>query len=199
MRSIVVIDDALESPDTVYRRAVLQDFKDVEHQGQTYTGIATGVEIWHELEDQIGEAIGGKPVRTEALGRPYSFWRISLEGEDTATWIHSDLRAGKWAAVLYMWREKMHSGTAFWELDGGLRSVTPEQVDSKPGFGELLDERGQSQDGWTMTDYVGGRYNRLAVYRGEQFHSRMPRLGWGDNPRNCRLIWVAFFNREDDA
>ena len=47
---------------------------------------------------------------------------------------------------------------------------------------------------WEMTDFVGNKYNRLILYRGDNFHTSLDYFGRDIN--DGRLFQTFFFNTQ---
>lgn len=89
--------------------------------------------------------------------------------EDAKTWVHKD--QADWAGVLYLTpNAPLESGTGLYREDG--------------------------QGGYELVTALGNVYNRLVLYRGDQFHSSML-PGFGTTPETGRLTQVFFFNASE--
>lgn len=62
---------------------------------------------------------------------------------------------------------------------------------------EIMDEiykDSQDMTKWEMTDFVGNKYNRLIMYRGDNFHTSLDYFG--RDMYDGRLFQTFFFNTE---
>jgi len=86
--------------------------------------------------------------------------------EEVETWVHKD--QSDWAGVLYLTpNAPLDAGTGLYREDG--------------------------DGGYELVTALGNVYNRLVLYRGDQFHSSML-PGFGNTPETGRLTQVFFFN-----
>lgn len=106
-----------------------------------------------------------KILNTEIKEFVQDSFRFQLCINDVETWVHKD--KSQWAGVLYL-----------------TPSAPPEA-----GTGIYLPDG----DDWQLITAIGNIYNRLALYRGTQFHkSIMP--GFGTDKHTGRLTQLFFFN-----
>jgi hypothetical protein len=52
----------------------------------------------------------------------------------------------------------------------------------------------QDMTKWEMTDMIGNCYNRLALYRGDMFHTSLDYFG--STPQDGRLFQLFFFDTQ---
>ena len=121
-----------------------------------------------------------------------------LEGEDQYTgsfqisyatdrsWIHTD-NHNNWAGVLYLTpNAPISGGTGFY------RSKINESVYGKND--DTISDYTQDKTQWDMISEVHNIYNRLVLFRADQWHTSMEYFG-KDNETG-RLIQVFFFSTE---
>lgn len=161
--------------------------------GHAYTGISLfPVPHWF---DRIAELVGA-PI-TPRL----SCFRVSLAGEVSPVWVHSDDICAQYASVLYLnTPEQCTGGTAFWRHieRGDDRLLAPAElaalgIDEADYHAWMMGEW-RRLEAWEQTGLVTMRFNRFITYPTSYFHSRFPFEGFGDSSENARMIWVCFFD-----
>lgn len=165
--------------------------------GATYTGISLfQVPRWHE---RIAELIG-EPVIPRV-----SFFRINYKGELPHKWVHSDTIGGKYAGVLYLnLPEECQGGTAFWKhKELGMDRLLPKgelaEMGIEPdGFYEMMPTEWGKKEAWEQTDFVPMKWNRFVTYPSALFHSRFPHEAFGTTPKDGRLYWACFYDKENE-
>lgn len=112
------------------------------------------------------------------------------------SWIHAD-HTTTWAAVCYLTPDApLTGGTGlFKHKETGLYSAP------KLANGQIDDERmkeiykdSQDMTKWDLVDFVGNKFNRLVMYRGDLFHTSMDYFG--RDIYNGRLFQTFFFSTE---
>jgi hypothetical protein len=51
-----------------------------------------------------------------------------------------------------------------------------------------------SDDDWEMYRFVEAKYNRCLVFDAPKIHCRLPKVGYGTNETDSRMVWVNHFN-----
>jgi hypothetical protein len=162
--------------------------------GAMYTGISRHpVPQWY---DRISDFIG-LPI-TPRL----SCFRLNLAGELPHSWVHSDDICARFASVLYLnlpWQ--CRGGTAFWKHRTlGIYGLPPKDtLEDWQQFYRMIEGEWKKQDVWEQTTYVAMKFNRFITYPTSLFHSRFPFEGFGSGPSDGRLIWICFYDLEDEA
>lgn len=199
MLNNVILDDFYPTPLALQRVARSITYKTETYEGHEYKGIGLGFS-----PEGIWEYISGP------LGRPVyptmEYFRLGTEDAEPTTYIHADNAIASRAAVLYLSDapNSVIGGTAFWKhKETGLTHMPTEEWvrknigdsdDAIKQFIKKLNEEGNDEKYWQMTDLVGQKFNRITIYRGNQFHSRYPKSGWGKDVNDGRLAWTGFFN-----
>ena len=161
--------------------------------GALYTGIsAFPVHHWFK---RIEELIGAK------IKPGISCFRLNLSGELPHSWVHSDDICAKWASVLYVnLPEQCRGGTAFWRhVTRGIdRLPTREELgDNADAMYSNMTREWKELHWWEQIGFVPMKFNRFITYPTCLFHSRYPFEGFGSGPKDGRLIWICFYDRED--
>ena len=140
--------------------------------------------------------LGGHPLYPGSM-----LFRINDETADLA-YIHSDRSDGDYTAILYLSDEKdERSGTGFYHYNpneffsSGLHEMPCYRTLASTHAGDKLkaDMLASDPEKWTQTAFVQGKLNRMVVFHGPLFHSRLPREGLGANPETARMVWVCHF------
>lgn len=177
---LLLFDGFLTNPHEVREHALNSEYVDWKgHDNQIYKRVSiTNVP---GLQAAIERVYG--PV--EMLGMGY---RLNYDGEVPNQAIHSDLGWGTHALVYYL--NDGPSGTAFWRHKAtGAKSIVKGQVEL---FEQLKDDW-DNPEAWELRHVIDMKFNRAIIYESKLFHSRFPFEAFGDNPRNGRLVAVAFF------
>jgi hypothetical protein len=110
---------------------------------------------------------------------------FQLATSSDRSWIHSDYY-NTWAGVCYLTPDApLSAGT-------GLFQYKKNKARIESDIGEPYD--GLDMTLWDMTDYVANRFNRLILYRSNQFHTSIDYFGKDLN--TGRLFQVFFFSTE---
>jgi len=100
------------------------------------------------------------------------------------SWIHTD-HNNTWAAVCYLTPNAPHTGgTGLYRYKGN---------NARYAY-ELGGYEAQDMTKWDRVDTIGNVYNRLALYRSDQFHMSLDYFG--DKPENARLFQLFFISTE---
>lgn len=177
------------------RDQVVQDgFGDVSLGSTVYHGINRMIPLgWHTT---IGDALGDRFVKPVL-----SFFCLSGEDHklESGAYIHVDHVFSPHVAIVYLSDPETipsGSGTAFWRHK-------KYGWETMPNAGELMAvgltiqgfiEHWKDPDLWDQIDLIEEKWNRLAIFEANRFHSRWPMKGRGTTPENSRLIWTSWFN-----
>jgi len=187
----LVIDDFYTNPYEVREFALEQDFN-VE-------GNFPGYRTLPFANDSIKETIGD-------ILRPFAGEITWWEGEYTGSfqyttsehrsWIHSDSYTD-WAGVLYLTPDApVTAGTGiFRHKKTGLMTWDFESHRNDEYDPESPMETTRDYTKWDMVDRFGNVFNRLILYRGNNFHVSLDYFGKDIN--DGRLFQVFFFNTEN--
>lgn len=112
------------------------------------------------------------------------------------SWVHAD-QTTTWAGVLYLTPDAPLSGGTglFKHKETGLEmaSRNPDGTYNKEVMDEIYKDS-QDMTKWEMTDFVGNKYNRLILYRGDNFHTSLDYFGRDIN--DGRLFQTFFFDTQ---
>lgn len=175
-------------------KALSAEYKPIEHNGLKYRGIALTDDP--DAQGRIAQTLGISPTAQWT-----TFWRRNLAGEQSETFIHSDILIGQFSAILYLsLPEHCKGGTAFWrhKLYGWQVHPTGQEIAEKglDDTKELWDsvyQDGFIEKKWEMVDYVPMAFNRLVIFHSPRFHSRYPKESFGADLNDGRLVKVFFY------
>lgn len=184
--SIIVVDDFYYNPDKVREYALSLPF-DVN-------GNYPGVRTKNQINDDTKQAI--QDILWPIAGNVTNWLDQDGEGYTGAfqvctvleqTWIHQD-DFNNWAGVLYLSpNAPSDCGTSFYKhKDTGA-------FDSSE-VGDALDSDGGDYSKWEEVDKISNKYNRLILFRADQFHASTNHFG--NNLHSGRLTQVFFIQTE---
>ena len=186
----LVIDDFYSDPDKVRNFALKQEFK--------VRGNYPGQRTESYLNDSMKK-------RLQEILYPYAGTITNWGGEYTGSfqytvsrdrsWIHADSTTD-WAAVLYLTPDApLSAGTGIFKhkatglTNWDYRNSNPEYLKTQPPGDDF-----QDMTKWEMVVKFGNVYNRLIMYRADNYHMSLDYFG--NNLENGRLFQVFFFNTE---
>ena len=186
----LVIDDFYSDPDKVRNFALKQEFK--------VRGNYPGQRTESYLNDSMKK-------RLQEILYPYAGTVTNWGGEYTGSfqytvsrdrsWIHADSTTD-WAAVLYLTPDApLSAGTGIFKhkatglTNWDYRNSNPEYQKTQPPGDEF-----QDMTKWEIGAKFGNVYNRLIMYRADNYHMSLDYFG--NNLENGRLFQVFFFNTE---
>lgn len=186
--NLVIADNFYQDPDRIRALALSQPF---EVTGN-YPGRRTKSFASPDVKEAIQRLIaphGGK----------ITYWPDGYNGAFQYTtaadrsWIHAD-NGTIWAGVCYLTPDApISAGTGlFKHKETGVTEWNPncgiDYNDYKPN------QETQDYTKWEMVDRIGNKYNRLILYRGNQYHVSLDYFG--TNANDGRLFQTFFFNTQ---
>lgn len=173
----IIVDNFLEQPDKVRKSALALDFyKFGKFPGSRTDRADYDYEAY--IKNKI-ESILNLQI-TEFKQDSFCF-QLCLN--DHQTWLHHD--ETQWAGVLYLTPDApVSAGTAIY------RHV-PTGIYAGPA---LLDVQNTSD--WEIITAVGNVFNRLVIYKGQQYHRSLI-SGFGTSTDTGRLTQTFFFNTDN--
>ena len=178
--NIVVVDDFYNNPDEVREFALSLPFEVVGNYPGKRTENFLDESTKSDIEYYIGEAVSDWSVEGEGC---YT-GAFQLTTKENSSWVHVD-DGTNWAGVLYLTPDApVSGGTGFFrsKLDGSLTSQT----------GKLSENVFSDMKYWEKVSEVGNVYNRLILFRGDQWHTSLDYFG--TNKYDGRLTQVFFFS-----
>ena len=187
----ITVDDFYTNPWQVREFALNQEF--------AVRGNYPGQRTVSFLNDSLRETIQGivKPHAGEI-----TYWSddqytgsFQYTVATDRSWIHADSTTD-WAAVLYLTPDApLSAGTGIFKhkatglTNWDYRNSNPEYLKTQPPGDDF-----QDMTKWDMVDRFGNLYNRLIMYRADNYHMSLDYFG--NNLENGRLFQVFFFNTE---
>lgn len=194
---IQVFDDFIEDPERV-RQSALQSGFGTWHPNKGDIGAAfyEGVNFWgdhatlfRDLYKRVGTIIPSS-----------MFFRITNSAMEHAL-IHSDREYGQNTAIVYLSPNTSEkSGTAFYRhKETGWVDLPPleDLMKDRVFFQKIRQQMLDADDeDWEMYQFVEAKYNRCVVFDAPKIHCRIPKVGYGADESDSRMVWVAHFNSE---
>jgi len=186
----LIIDDFYRNPEEVREFALSQDF----NVDGNYPGHRTVSFLTDDLKKSIQEIIRPFAGEVTHWGGDYSGSYQYTTAYDRS-WIHSDSTTG-WAAVLYLTPDApVSSGTGLYKhketgLCGWDNNLYSEEETLKAPH--MIEPRDYTK--WELVDRLGNKFNRLVMYRSDNYHVSMDYFG--QDMYDGRLFQVFFFTTE---
>ncbi len=186
----IVIDDFYQNPYEVRDFALEQEFS-VEGN---YPGMRTDSHLNDDIKNLIQETIEPFAGRILNWGGKYSGSFQYTTSRDRS-WIHTDYHTS-WAGVCYLTPDApLSSGTGlFRHKETGLTTWNFEENSEDQVITDKLNNDAQDITKWEIVDRIGNVFNRLILYRSDNFHVSLDYFG--QNKEDGRLFQVFFFNTE---
>ena len=186
----LIVDDFYSNPEEVRDFALSQDFG----VNGNYPGHRTVSFLDDNLKNALQELVRPFAGEVTYWGGDYSGSYQYTTAEDRS-WIHSDSTTG-WAGVLYLTPNAplssgtglyKHKETGLYGWDNNLYSE--EETTNAPHMNEARD-----YTKWELVDRLGNKFNRLVMYRSDNYHGSMDYFG--KDKYDGRLFQVFFFTTE---
>jgi len=197
MQKLIIVDDFLNNPQQLRDLGLAQDYPGMEEDTYFPGKNSKFAQPINGLTEQISQIVG-EPLRV-AEGAAHSKFRLAMEGDIGTAGVHID--DAHWSAMLYLSKpEDCRGGTDFFRhiptdtdhaplsqedfIKTGVTSV--EQL-----WDDILWPHTNDRSKWEHLMRVPMRYNRLILFRPQQWHDAGP--GFGDCPENARMVYMMFF------
>jgi hypothetical protein len=108
------------------------------------------------------------------------------------TWIHVDNCNTNWGGIIYLTPDApLSGGTGFFKhVDGNMDSFDTEKLNNNVNISKDASDITK----WKLVSSVGNVFNRLILFRSNQYHASLDYFG--TNINNGRLIQLFFFKTE---
>jgi len=186
----LVIDDFYSNPTEVREFALKQEFK----VRGNYPGQRTESFLNDAIKAKIQEIL-------YPIAGTVTFWGGEYTGSFQYTvakdrsWIHSDSTTD-WACLVYLTPDApITAGTGIFKhketdlMTWDYRNKSPEYLKSAPPGDDF-----QDMTKWDMVDRFGNLFNRMIMYRADNYHMSLDYFG--NSKENGRLFQVFFLNTE---
>lgn len=187
----LIIDDFYSNPEDVRKFALQQEFK----VRGNYPGERTESYLNDSVKENLQNVLEPFAGKVTNWGGGYSGSFQYTTARDRS-WIHSDSNT-KWAGVCYLTpNAPLSSGTGlFIHKETGLKSWAHHEFEEDDPQFQLTSRDSQDYTKWEMVDRIGNVFNRLILYRAENFHVSLDYFG--TDKESGRLFQVFFFNTEN--
>lgn len=205
MKSLIVVDDFLEDPHQLRDAALRQNFP-APKEPTPYPGrnseFPQRVDGFDAL---ISEIVGERLVPAEGMVNGH--FRLALDGDKGTAGIHIDI--AHWTTILYLTLpddgpDGAVGGTHLFRhrATGSDRAPFDAEELTAMGFAtpqEFMDRvvtaDTNDRDKWDPLLTVPMRFNRLMIFRPQQYHDAGP--GFGTSKENGRLVYLNLYNNAE--
>jgi Family of unknown function (DUF6445) len=186
----LVIDDFYAEPEKVREFALNQEFK----VRGNYPGQRTVSFLNDSLKKKLQDILYPYAGNIRDWGGEYTgSFQYTVAAD--RSWIHSDSTTD-WAALVYLTPDApLTAGTGIFKhkstglMNWDYRNKSQEYLKTAPPGDDF-----QDMTKWDMVDRFGNIFNRLVMYRADNYHMSLDYFG--NNKENGRLFQVFFFNTE---
>ena len=186
--SVVVFDDFYDNPREVRKYALNLKYDVIGN----YPGFRSGDNDLLSDEEKGNHNLGVKNFMESYFGRNIKNWGNSYNGSfqyvtyKEKTWIHTDYNDSvNYAALIYLHPSPPPG-------DYGTIFFTHKETGTYLGHPEdSAGDDGNDNSKWSITDYVGYRFNRLVMYDARMWHCA--NNYFGDTLHDSRLFQCFFF------
>jgi hypothetical protein len=186
----LVIDDFYAEPEKVREFALNQEFK----VRGNYPGQRTVSFLNDSLKKKLQDILYPYAGNIRDWGGEYTgSFQYTVAAD--RSWIHSDSTTD-WAALVYLTPDApLTAGTGIFKhkstglMNWDYRNKSQEYLKTAPPGDDF-----QDMTKWDMVDRFGNIFNRLVMYRADNYHMSLDYFG--NDKENGRLFQVFFFNTE---
>lgn len=186
----IVVDDFYAEPEKVREFALKQEFK----VRGNYPGQRTVSFLNDSLRTKLQDILYPYAGKITDWGGEYTgSFQYTVAAD--RSWIHSDSTTD-WAALLYLTpNAPLTAGTGIFKhkstglMNWDYRNTSQEYLKTAPPGDDF-----QDMTKWDMVDRFGNLFNRLIMYRADNYHMSLDYFG--NSKENGRLFQVFFFNTE---
>ena len=187
----LTIDNFYANPLEVREFALKQEFK----VRGNYPGLRTESFLTDSLKQKFKEILYPFAGEVTRWGGEYT-GSFQYTTATDRSWIHADSTTD-WAAVCYLTpNAPLSAGTGIFRHKETGWMCYDYKRENEPGYKESAPPGDESQDytKWEMVDRIGNVFNRLIMYRADNYHVSLDYFG--KNMYDGRLFQVFFFNTE---
>lgn len=190
----LVIDEFYSDPYETREMALRQEFAvQGNYPGKRTKSFAPKGSGAYELIQKAIEPMAGKITWWPDDSYTGSFQYTTSRDR---SWVHAD-QHNNWAGVLYLTPDAPVTGGT------GLFKHKPTGLDRAPKnpdgtydeeMMKIIYKDSQDMTKWEMVDFIGNKFNKLIMYRGDMFHTSLDYFG--QDMHDGRLFQVFFFSTE---
>lgn len=196
---IYVADDFLRDPVAERKEALASSYQSVSHGGLTYRGICQTTDDY-----SIGKI---EAIFKTTLKDVQIVFRRYLVSDKNETYIHNDASVSDFTGILFLnTPEQCRGGTAFWQhKEYGFYYHQSKYELSKTGITDTkelwegINDDGLYEAKWVLLKVVPMKFNRLVLFWSPLYHSRYPKITFGDTVTDARLIKVFFMRMNSES
>jgi len=138
--------------------------------------------VKERIEQSMMWLLGFKPIERQ------SAFRLSPRGSEPPQWAHTDAEVSRYAFFCYI--NPGPSSTVLLEhRRTGMRMHPSNEAEL-----QAWKEDHDNEEAWRIIGEVPGAPNRALVMRSDLMHAAMPRIGYGEDTSDARLILLSFFD-----
>jgi len=198
--SIIIIDDVLSKED-------FQDLQNYCSEENRFQSVAKGDYIYYVayVPDSLNSKLTAvlQEIHRKKVNISISFIRLATSKLDTDLRIHSDNGnvGGNFkpthGAIFYITHKPdTINGTALWK-HYKYGYTCPEEFNDEDIQNNIMCDK-EDATKWSLSTIIGGVENRLVTYPAKYFHSKYPRVMWGNNQKNGRIVLPIFYTLTDE-
>ena len=180
--NMIVVDEFYNNPNDVREFALSQEFDVTGNWPGTRTKTFIN-ESTKETIQKILQDVSGNVTDWQANDGYTGSFQLTTSMD--RSWIHAD-SYNTWAGVLYL--------TPDAPLSGGTGIIRYKKTGSMMEDGTDLSGVTQDMTKWELVDRVGNVYNRLVLYRGNNYHMSLDYFG--KDKEDGRLFQLFFITTE---
>jgi hypothetical protein len=179
--NVIITDDFYSNPDSVRSFALQQEFKVRGNFPGSRTQSFLNQDVKDAVQSILWNVAGEVTNWNQADGLSGSF-EIATAAD--RSWIHTD-HYNTWAGVCYLTPDAPYTGGTGLFRHRATGATMSHQLESYES---------QDMTKWDLIDRIGNRYNRLAMYRSDLFHTSLDYFG--SDLQNGRLFQLFFLTTQ---
>jgi len=189
--SSICVDDFYNDVDAVREMALNMEFG----VRGNYPGQRTVPVFNQGVKDIIGNIVRPYSGEIKRWGTEYT-GTFQYTTQRDRSWVHAD-QTTTWAGVIYLTPDApLTGGTGLFRHKATGLEMAPRNADGTYNDAIMSEIYKDSQDmtKWEQTTFIGNKYNRLILYRGDFFHTSLDYFG--RDMYDGRLFQTFFFDTE---
>jgi Family of unknown function (DUF6445) len=182
--AIRVLDHVMDAPEQYRAAALACDYGDIVVGDPSVAAVT-----FHGMAQPGRTPLATMLAEQFGLTTTLELFRLSPEGQEEPSFIHTDRDMGEWTAILYLHPDPpAGDGTRFWreKATGAIQSTAQTEAEHLAEWQAWRD-----RDRWEPWHLVSAQFNRLLLFPAPYFHSRAIYENYGQG-HDSRLIQLAF-------
>ncbi len=195
--SLIVIDNFLKNPFPLRDAALQQEYPEYDTKPMFPGRNSEHRQLINGFDEKISEIVG-EPLAL-VKGTSYHKFRLALKGDKGTHGVHID--PAHWTVILYLTLpEHCQDGTHFFrhiETNEDRTPWTMKEMQEKgwknqdEAWQSIIEPDTNNPDKWEKIMTIPMRFNRLVVFRPQQFHDAG--ISFGDCKENGRLVYITSY------